>query len=439
MTPFTPGTTIQLNNGTSVTVVRCVGAGGQGQVYQVRYSGHQSPSMALKWYTAPEMCADYSYYDAMLRRCHLKAPSPAFLWPLATTKRRSDGAFGYIMPLCPPSFYELGDFFCIDRNPEAWFSSNTARLNAAITVADSFMRLHKNGLCAQDINDGNFFVEPTTGKVLICDNDNIVANGHGHGIVGKPRYTAPEVMTGGQPDIFSDRFAIAVILYRIFMIDHPLEGLQTISSINNCLNVDCEKKIYGSEALFCHDPKDASNRPTPEFQPNSLRFWPELPSILRRTFEEAFSLRALKNPTERTSLSRWLEVLMDVRRKLVTCRADTHEPLHDFLADENLPDLCPMCGKKLAQVPVLEFDSGKQYRIPYGKQFFINEDLNVSGECKTMNMRGRGVTLGLINTSGHSWTVLDDSYGYEVEDGSSVFITDGTKINFGTQIATIRY
>jgi len=35
---------------------------------------------------------------------------------------------------------------------------------------------------------------------------------------------APEVVLGGAPDKRSDRFSLAVILFRMLFIEHPLEG-----------------------------------------------------------------------------------------------------------------------------------------------------------------------------------------------------------------------
>ena len=160
----------------------------------------------------------------MAARCQATPPGTSFLWPQALTVPYGS-AFGYIMPLKPANYIELGDFFCIDRNPEAYFRSSTARLNAAIAIADSFSRLHLAGCCYQDINDGNFFADPFTGDILICDNENIVVNGHGHNIAGKPRYMAPEVAAGARPSTASDRLSLAVVLYRIFMTDHPSKAL----------------------------------------------------------------------------------------------------------------------------------------------------------------------------------------------------------------------
>lgn len=37
--------------------------------------------------------------------------------------------------------------------------------------------LHRHGYSYQDLNDGNFFINPESGDVLICDNDNVMPQG----------------------------------------------------------------------------------------------------------------------------------------------------------------------------------------------------------------------------------------------------------------------
>ena len=49
------------------------------------------------------------------------------------------------------------------------FVSFDAMLNAAMKICNGFMMLHRFGYSYQDLNDGNFFIDPKTGDVLICD------------------------------------------------------------------------------------------------------------------------------------------------------------------------------------------------------------------------------------------------------------------------------
>ncbi len=53
------------------------------------------------------------------------------------------------------------------------FSSVAALINAGLNMVEGFRALHNRGYSYQDLNDGNFFINPQSGDVLICDNDNV--------------------------------------------------------------------------------------------------------------------------------------------------------------------------------------------------------------------------------------------------------------------------
>ena len=58
--------------------------------------------------------------------------------------------------------------------------------------------------------------------MLICDNDNVAPYGDNLGIAGKCRYMAPEVVLGKKrPDLHTDRFSLAVVLYLLLFLNHP--------------------------------------------------------------------------------------------------------------------------------------------------------------------------------------------------------------------------
>lgn len=91
------------------------------------------------------------------------APTEAFLWPLGITEVQN-GSFGYIMEIRPAGYEELTNFFVDSKKKQqVRFKSFTAISTAAINIIQAFRELHNRGYSYQDINNGNFFINPTTG------------------------------------------------------------------------------------------------------------------------------------------------------------------------------------------------------------------------------------------------------------------------------------
>ena len=193
------------------------GSGGQGTVYKANYNGQ---IYALKWYHPGVFHGkEHEFYQNIENNISKGAPTSAFLWPKAIT-RVCNGQFGYLMDIRPDGYEELTNYFVGSRKQkQVRFKSFSAICNAAIQIINAFRELHNNGYSYQDINNGNFFIKPDSGDVLICDNDNVSPFGTNLGIMGKQRWMAPEIVTGqNDPDKNSDRFSLAVVLFRLLFI-----------------------------------------------------------------------------------------------------------------------------------------------------------------------------------------------------------------------------
>lgn len=300
------GIYIELIGGGSIIVKKELGRGGQGIVYLCEFKGNE---YALKWYTQK---TSKEFYKNLMHNIDAGAPSnsKAFLWPLMLTQKR-DNSFGYVMQLRPSNYREFGDFLLAKTR----FSSVSAMLNAAFQICDGFYHLHLCGYSYQDLNDGNFFIDPLTGDVLICDNDNVTAQGKNLGIRGKMRYMAPEVVLGKLPDKYSDYFSLAVILFLLFFRNHPLEGARVLQV--PCMTEKGEKKYYGSNALFIYDSKNQENLPVRGVHQNVIKLWPLYPDILRDAFIKNFSQNLLRESSQRWMESRWEKLLVELRNRLV--------------------------------------------------------------------------------------------------------------------------
>lgn len=329
------GERVNLANTGYVTIIKELGRGGQGIVYLVDLNGEQK---ALKWYLNPP---GEAFYKNLLNNIRTGAPSEAFLWPEYVTARQK-GSYGYVMALRPKNYYEFGNFLLA----KVTFKSFTAMLAAAMKICNGFMMLHRFGYSYQDLNDGNFFIDPYTGDVLICDNDNVMPEGERSGILGKARYMAPEIVGGKMPNKYSDRFSLSVILFMLFYANHPFEGAKVVSC--PCMTESFEKKFYGSEATFIFDPNDRSNRPVRGIHQNVIKRWGVFPAKLREVFTEQFSQEKLKNPQTRLIESQWEKVIAGIRDELVVC---PHCKEETFVEIEGAEHKCINCGRDIDVLP----------------------------------------------------------------------------------------
>ena len=391
---LSPNQNVDLVSGDHATVVKELGRGGQGVVYLVDVKGTQ---MALKWYSKPPADAD-DFYKNLQRNIHDGAPSEAFIWPLDLSVK-NNGCFGYVMRLRPEGYEEFGRFLLA----KARFKSFDAMFTAAMKICDGFKNLHRVGCSYQDLNDGNSFISPETGDVLICDNDNVVADGQKSGIRGKARYMAPEVVAGGLPNKYSDRFSLSVVLFMLFFANHPFEGSRVSGC--PCMTEDYEKKFYGSEAIFIFDPDNRFNRPVPGKHVNVIKRWPIFPKVLKDAFIQEFSQEKLKNPTKRITEAQWEPVIARARDTLVACPHCGEETFADLA---NGLTKCMDCGKELKASHVLSIAARPESRdipLTVGSRIFIDSDtVPEAAVVKDAN----GIML-LKNISSEQWGVVTPS------------------------------
>lgn len=407
------GDKVNLTNGVQAKIVKELGRGGQGIVYLVELGGKQ---MALKWYLkAP----DNKFYKNLEENISKGAPSNAFLWPEYLT-RKEKGSYGYIMKLRPQGYYEFGQYLLARRQ----FGSFEAMLNAAMKICEGFYKLHLSGLSYQDLNDGNFFIEPQTGDVLICDNDNVMPDGRKSGIMGKARYMAPEVVGGKAPDKYSDRFSLAVILFMLFYGNHPFEGSRVLAC--PCMTETFEKKFYGSEILFIYD-DNKENRPVRGVHNNVLRRWPAMPKQLQDAFKEQFSKEILSSPDKRMIEKKWKGVIQSLRDSLVRCPKCGNET---FVSDSASP-VCMNCGKSFDISGKLVLGNGREILLTPNTKVYIDDDNNP--DIKVISVPDDKYPVQLQNITKENWVVETQSGKIKsIEPGACVPVRSGLKLSIGT-------
>jgi eukaryotic-like serine/threonine-protein kinase len=434
---FAPGEKIKVNNtGTECLVEELLGAGGQGEVYRVNIDG---AGRALKWYYPHT--ATREQLETLVKLIHAGPPDDRFLWPTDLMAEDSKPGFGYLMPLRPSRYLGVSDLLARTMN-----TSLRSLATACANLSDAFLQLHAKGWCYRDISQGNMFFDPDSGDVLVCDNDNVGANGGPTMVLGTPRFMAPEVVRGeAYPSLQTDLFSLAVMLFLVLVNNHPLDGRKEFEI--HCFNRPAMERLYGWEAVFIFDPNDRSNEPVRGCHDNALALWPIYPAFLRSLFIDSFTT-GLRDPVHgRVRETSWRLAMSKLRDSVFFCSSCASENFFDVDALQTAggtAGACWSCGASLPLPPRIRIGRTVVMLNPDAQLFAHHLDENATvGFSKPFAEVTRHPTdpslLGLKNLSDESWSaVLSDHSVREVPPTKTVLVASGTHIQFGKADGEIR-
>lgn len=424
------------SSGMNCEVEQFLGGGGQGEVYRANLGGKP---VALKWYFPNQATA--AQREALEVLVKSGPPNEKFLWPMELTSAGGVTGFGYIMPLRESRYKGIVDM--MKRRVEPTFR---ALATSGLELSHSYLQLHSKGLCYRDISFGNVFFDPNSGATAICDNDNVSVDGKaGGGVLGTPRFMAPEVVRGDAlPSTQTDLFSLAVLLFYMLLVHHPLEGKRE-SSIK-CFDLPAMTKLYGTEPLFIFHPGDPSNEPVNGYHDNAIAFWPIYPQFLRETFTRAFTQGILDPKNGRVRESEWRAVMVRLRDAIMYCRCGV-ENFYDAAALQaagGKPPPCWSCSKEL-QLPARIRVGKSVVMLNHNTQLFPHHvddqrmyDFSKPVAAMTQHPTNPNI-WGLKNVSDEKWvSKLADGAVKDVEPGRSVSLAVGTKIQFGKSEGEIR-
>ncbi|MEI6681647.1 MAG: serine/threonine-protein kinase [Bacteroidota bacterium] len=425
---------LQTADGRKVTVLEFIGDGGQGEVYRVQFEGKED--FALKWYFPHASTKEQQEILKIL--IEIGPPNNRFLWPVAmvnTTEK--SGCFGYLMPF-RPNHYKTATGM-LSRKIEPTFK---ALMTACFQLSDSFLQLHSKGLSYRDISINNIFIDPVTGDILICDNDNVAYEGISYsGVAGTPAYMAPEIVRNeSTPNRDTDLYSLSVLLFFLNYIAHPLDGKREASI--HAKDEAAFKMLYGTHPLYIFHPTDRRNEPDPEIHSNALAFNSVLPKVLKDTFERAFTA-GLNDPAKRVEESLWRNVFVSIRDTIFTCDKCGAEVFYDIEKVRSQSHLKCWCCNTVPAPPARIRINNDIVLLDESKKLFPHHTngilYNFTKPTAEISFHPTIRKKGLKNLSSDTWYFIRaDKSVVPVEPGRSFFLESGTAIKFGLVQAEIR-
>ena len=417
-------------------VLKEIGGGGQGNVYMV---SEEAELFALKWYN--KTSSTVQQYEAIEMLVEKGAPSEKFIWPLALVEGDSKDNFGYIMPLIDTKKYtKLAHYF----GGEIKVKRFEPIIDACVQMAHGFNELHLSGLCYRDISFGNLFVDFTDGNILICDNDNVTFDNltATEDIWGTHGFMAPEVVRGEKPPSSqTDLFSLAVVIFRMLHLQHPLQGKREYEI--EIADFDSMLEIYGVNPVFIYDPIDETNRPVKGKKDMADAYWPYYPQFIKARFIEAFT-EGLQDPNKRIRESIWIKELAALRGSLMYCYSCGDQVFYDKTKLDK-PEKCPKCHKEIDTLPP-RMRVGENVLMLNHDTVLFNNQVN---DGSIMDYETPYAKVEIHPRHPEIWglkNLSDDGWRYQTKDGElkEIFkdgvvpIRDGLEVFLGSQVATLR-
>ena len=292
-----------------------------------------------------------------------------FCWPTAIVDHPRFG-IGIKLPAYPSNFiFRAG--VCKGKEKEGcWFNSenpifknklfrythvdqseqgNLKTYLAALTkVCRAVSRMHMAGLAHADLSERNVLIDPSTGGAIVIDLDALVVTGmYAPDVAGTPGYIAPEVLATihlplrnslkKSPCAETDRYALAVMIYKYLLERHPLKGKRKILGLTAA---EEDTQFFGSGAIYSEHRNNDTNRPVDSKYLKASILGKELENLFHKSFVDG-----LLDPIKRPLPSEFEMALCGAFDMLFPCDNPVCTHKYFVLTNKTKP-ICAYCNTK---------------------------------------------------------------------------------------------
>lgn len=323
------GDRIFAGDGTSFVIEGELGRGGQGAVFSLQTPVGGQPMCAKVYLGLDDARAERT--RARLERLRQLSATPALVLPRRVLRAPWTG---HVMDrvVDAQSFGTLAQFPGGEPIRD-WYARTGGlrrRLLLGLALCDAFRDLHLKGLAYCDLSFDNVLAATKGAPAIrLIDCDNLTVDGAGPAVQGTPWFIAPEILAEThRPDRETDAHSLAVLLYHLIVLAHPLLG----DAIRNGppegeelalrgiwpggplpITPDARSTVMQGRALPWIDAEDPRNRSQAGL-PRDLVLSPGM----RETFARAFG-RGLHERTARPTEGKWAEVLGRAVDAVMSC------------------------------------------------------------------------------------------------------------------------
>ena len=355
--------------------------------------------------------------------------APFFSWPEAIVETPR---LGFCMPTVGGKSLDHYVNAPLWKNLPANEKGNwLTRAYLAYQIARIARWMHTRGLFYPRLSPGDLAVDIKTGQVTLMNCDQILIPGQT--ITGRLRvaYSAPEVnMKNVSPSVATDQHTLAVLIYQILLLRHPLQG----PKVHSPEPEQDEKLAYGEKALYIENPTDTSNRP------DRLTFTTEMLTPLMRNFFQCAFVDGLHDPAKRPTAVEWEAALLKMADQIILC-SNPDCVMRAYVVHDKHRFSCPWC--KTPYQSALELPIISLYKPGVEKGKYVEDNWSVVGwpnralamyhiDPKKLPEPGDPTSLGAhfeLDDAG-TWYFVNDA----LEDARTVSGKDVTPFKPGARI-----